>query len=166
MANFWSTGFWTPSFWSRGFWGDQPVEQSASSGIRRLQMYQMQEEALLKDAVNEAVAKVLPTKEESNERKQGQATPTRARKAKARKPAVVAREEYPEVRFKRKPIYTTTTDVNPTLPVWLAAISTEVDQWYASIIPLWKEHRQVIISKQIAANDADYRLRLLLLLAA
>jgi len=155
QASFATASFSPTSF----FFGIQ--EESASSGVRRLQLYQLQEEAL-KTGFKQAIKTVV---EEANEQEQGQTTPPRARKTKARKPAMVAREEYPEVRFKRKPIYTQPTDLNTTLPVWLALVSKEVDQWYASLIPLWEEHRRVIIKTQTAANDAEYRIRLLLLAA-
>jgi len=136
----------------------------ASSGVRRLQAYQLQEEALLKDAIKKTVEKVLSI-EGSSEQEQGQAAPERSRKAAKRKPAVVAREEYPEVRFKRNPIYTQPTPVNPTLPAWLTLISLEVDQWYLRAIPLWAERKGFLLLKQSAANDAEYRIRFLLLTA-
>jgi hypothetical protein len=139
-----------------------PAQNSASSGIRRLQMYQMQEEALLKDAIKQAVAKVEATNDQPEKRVE-QPKPVKKRKP---LPKLVPLETYEKPAFKRKPIYSAPTELNPTLPVWLASISLEVDQWYASIIPLWDEHRKVIIARQTAANDADMRLRLLLLLAA
>jgi hypothetical protein len=165
MSNFWSKGFWKPGFWVKGFWGDQTLEQSASSAIRRLQLYQMQEEELIKQAAKEAANKVVQQVEKGDEQEQRKTASQRARKAEKRTPAVVEREEYPKIRFKRKPIYTSPTPLIPILPAWLSIVSHEISQWYAKIFPLWKEHRERIIFKRSAANDAEYRIRLLLLAA-
>ena len=142
----------------------------ASSGIRRLQMYQLQEQALVKDAIQKAVAEVLNTQEEvkQDEQVQGQEAPSRKVKATPRrKPVVeVAEEHFPEVRFKRKPIYIDPTPVNENLPLWLVQTTIQTNYWVRFLIPLWKKQTQVIIeTKRAAANDADIRLRILLLAA-
>lgn len=147
-----------------------PYRASAHSGVMRLQLYKMQEEHLLKREARRAAEEALelqqPVKEENNEQVEGQATPQRARKGAKRKPAVVEREEFPEVRFKRKPIYTNPQPVVEQFPAWVTFVSLEIDSWFSQLIPLWEERKQVIISAQQAAvNDADYRLRLLLLAA-
>ena len=143
-----------------------PYRASAHSGAMRLQLYKMQEEHLLKREAQRVANEVLNQPETpKDEQVERQATPQGTRKAKKRKPAVVEREEYPEVRFKRKPIYANPQPVAENLPMWVGLVSIEIDSWYSSIIPLWKEHCRVIISKQDAVNDSDSRLRLLLLVA-
>ena len=139
-----------------------PVQQDGKSGYWRLFFMNMQEEALAK---RNAIL-VPKINEESNEQVERQATPQGARKAKKRKPAVVEREEYPEVRFKRQPIYANTQPVNENFPLWVYDISMQVDSWYTQFKPLLETNRKVIIARQTAANDADVRIRLLLLLAA
>lgn len=168
---FFNPGFQTTSFSQQafqkcafqysGFQTDE-CETGGRSGYWRLFFTKMQEESLqkTKEAIQQAV------KETISEQVEGQAAPQRARKAKARKPAVVAVEHYPEVRFKRKPIFSNPQPVVEQFPAWLSLVSLEIDSWFSTIIPLWEERKQVIIFKQQeAANDADVRLRLLLLAA-
>jgi hypothetical protein len=78
----------------------------------------------------------------------------------------VAEEHFPEVQFKRKPIYIDPTPVNENLPLWLVQTTIQTNYWVRFLIPLWKKQTQVIIeTKRAAANDADIRLRILLLAA-
>lgn len=136
-------------------------EASTRSGYWRLFFYNMQEEALKKlDAPIE-----VKVSEEPNEQVERQAAPQGARKAKKRKPTVVAIERYPEVRFKRKPIYTKPTPVAENLPLWLAEVSLEFNAWLNATVPQWRKRLQEKAKVDAAANDADYRLRILLLAA-
>jgi Fe2+ transport system protein B len=141
------------------------MDQFASSAIRRLQLYQMQEAELIKQAAKEAANKVVQQVERGNEQEQRKTATQRTRKAEKKISTVVEREKHPKIRFKRKPIYTNPTPLTPILPVWLSIVSYEISQWYANIFPLWEEHRKRIIFKRSAANDAEYRIRLLLLAA-
>jgi hypothetical protein len=154
----WGTSWsrtWGPSWGCGG-----APEQDGRSGYWRLFFTNLQEEAL------KPKPETTKPQETVLEQEQGQEAPARKSKAKTRKPAVVAVEQFPEVRFKRKPIYSDAKPVVEDFPLWLAEVSLEVDQWISSYIPLWNEHRQVIISrKKEAANDADIRLCLLLLAA-
>ena len=146
-----------------------PYRASAHSGMVRLQLYKMQEEHLLKREAQRVAEQVVKQETEKNEQVEGQATPKRARKAAPRKFALVEREEFPEVQFRRKPIFTRPMPVNTDIPIWLSFVSLEVQSWFTTFIPLWKEQNRAIIvfnqNKQSAANDADIRLRLLLLAA-
>jgi hypothetical protein len=131
------------------------------SGYWRLFFMNMQEEALKK---RDAVLVPKPN-EEPDEQIEREAAPQRARKAAPRKPTVVEPEEFPEVRFKRKPIYATAKPVNEKFPLWVYQISAQIDSWYASYLPLLEASQKVIIEQRAAANDADIRMRLLLLAA-
>lgn len=165
MNTFFGQTYLKPKYFNAAFLHGllSPANQDAQSGVRRLQMYQLQEESLKQDS-EKLKADV---KEIVLEQEQRQAAPQRTRKAKTRRPTVVAVERPPEIpRFKRRPIYENTESVNEGFPIWLAAVSQEINQWVTSYIPLWNEHQRIIISKQReAANDADIRLRLLLLAA-
>ena len=149
-----SSSFSTVSFSPKSFFFG--VQGSASSGMRRLQMYQMQEEALkkeeqktLKDVVKEAVEPAVVKK-----------------KSKQALPKLVKLVEYEKPEIPRKPIYSSPTEFNPDLAAMLHIWSMQTDEWLLSVVPLLREHRQVIIKRNTAAaNDADYRLRLLLLAA-
>lgn len=159
--SFWSSGFWSPGFWSNGFWGPTD-EPTASSGIRRLQLMQLQEEELLKESIKEAVAKVVSVAEQSKVSVEAH----KLAKQPAKLEPLVPLETFPEVKFKRKPIYTNPQPVAENFPVWLSDISLEINSWFTQLIPQWEARREVIIvAKQEAANDADIRLRLLLLAA-
>ena len=147
-----SSSFSTVSFSPKSFFFG--MQESASSGMRRLQMYQMQEEALKKEeqktikaAVKEAVEPALAKKKQV-------------------KPKLVKLVKYEKPEIPRKPIYSSPTEFNPDLAAMLHIWSMQTDEWLLSVVPLLREHRQVIIKRNTAAaNDADYRLRLLLLAA-
>jgi hypothetical protein len=152
-----SNSFSTVSFSTRSFlFGTQP-DESAPSGMRRLELYRLQEEALAeqKKAFSETIRAAVAI-----------ATPAPTKKKPKLEP-LVPLVTYEKPVFKRKPIYTEPTPLPESLPAWLTLISVEINSWFTTLIPQWEARRQVIISvqKQEAANDADIRLRLLLLAA-
>jgi len=137
----------------------------APSGMRRLMMYQLQEESLradeerkkLKQVVTEAVAKSdVPE------------SPRTENKAPAKKRRVVSSPEIapePLPPFKRAPILRTPDE---RLPEVLWMLRTEIYAQYVTTYPVLVtlQQNRVKIQQQVAAaNDADYRLRLLLLAA-
>lgn len=141
-----------------------PYRASAHSGVSRLELYRLQEQALLKRAVKEAADKVVEQETKKDEQVERKEASRRKSKTASRKFAVVEQVQ-PETFFRRKPIFRNTTPVNENFPLWVLAIDLQLQTWYAEIVPLRWIESQVIIEPSKAANDADYRLRILLLAA-
>ena len=127
-----------------------------SSGMRRLMMYQLQEESLQKD-------------QKRHIKEAAQAATEKIVKVETKKPReklepLVPLETYEVPDFKRKAIYTRPTKVEP-IPFYLAQLD-DVQGWYADLHPLWVQFKlQVVVPRVEAANDHDMRIRLLLLAA-
>ena len=131
--------------------------QDGRSGYWRLFFMQMQEEALKQyekhtntaqtvAPIHEATKKIVTTK-------------------KAKLPLLVELEEYEPPNFKRRPIYTQETKIDEQLPMVVSRGISDIGVMYREFskhIIAWrsKEKQQVE-----AANDADMRIRLLLLAA-
>ena len=134
------------------------ARQDAPSGMHRLMLYKLQEEHLQKEAekkvisqaakeVAEKVAAVKPKKKQKLE-------------------PLVPLEKYEKPRFKRRHIQPQSTGIDEEVAANLKIWSAEIDSWLIRFSYLLQAQRQVIIIEQeAAANDADYRLRLLLLAA-
>ena len=132
------------------------ARQDAPSGMHRLMLYQLQEEHLKKEAEKKTIQ--VAAKEVAEKI----VKPTKKVVKKVKK----AKQEEPIERlppFKLAPVKAPEeTDILPILKLW----SDETYSWVLSINPLLSIQAQVIIFKQnAAANDAEYRLRLLLLAA-
>lgn len=132
--------------------------QDGKSGYWRLFYYQLQEAELKKE----------------NEQKQGQETSERKVEVTQAKPVAAAGkpvrqlvqlETYEKPDFKRKAIYTQPTKTEAQLPRVVASVDWELDTMYKEFAPriiAWQIQEQ---QKVEAANDADMRIRLLLLAA-
>ena len=148
------------SFSRISFAGAQAADE-ARSGYWRLFFTQMQEDALKKrDEDEKPVTKVETSPE-----------PHVQVKIKPRKKLepLVPLETYEKPSFKRKPIYATQEVTQVPADQWQSfyAISLEVDTWLSVLIPQWESRKVELlqIKKVEAVNDADYRVRLLLLAA-
>lgn len=137
--------------------GGTPPVQDARSGYWRLFFMQMQEEALNQYEKHASTERTLaPTSEEPKK-----TTPPK----KAKLPALVELETYEIPNFKRKPIYTQETKIEAQLPTVLSKAMLDADSMYkdfAKYIVAWKQKEK---QQAEAANDADMRIRLLLLAA-
>jgi len=138
-------------------WGAGGVP-SVSSGMRRLLLYQFQEESLNKEAAKEVKAQVqdLVTAQQIQQ----------ASKPKKPLPPLVPLIKYDLPEFKRKPIYDNPTPVEETLKANLLLS----DAAWSTMLPFWQRMRDRLVEQrkkqQAAANDAEFRRRLLFLLAA
>lgn len=125
----------------------------ARSGYWRLFFMKMQEEALKNPALKEEAEKLAAAADlppiDAPERK----------KPHTKRMPLVPLEVFPEVRFKRKPIYSSPTPVSEVLPSILHDVRRSMESWLVRV------HHAVILQKQEAANDADICLRILLLAA-
>lgn len=130
-------------------------ETTGRSGYWRLFFHQLQEDALrkdeekLKEAIKEAVAPVLAD------------APTKPKKVVKLEP-LVELEEFPEVKFNRKPIFTRPPSIKQVSAAWLSSIAQKTKDDVERLQDLVAKH---VTAKVEAANDADYRIRLLLLTA-
>lgn len=78
-------------------------------------------------------------------------------------PPLVELEEYDIPNFKRKPIYTQETKIEAQLPTLLSNTTSELDAMYLGFskhVIAWRKKEKQQVE---AANDADMRIRLLLL---
>lgn len=138
------------------------TDETARSGYWRLFYYQLQEAELKK-----------------NEQEQGKEAPEGARqvteedasvgaprkRTKRKLESLVKLETFEKPEFKRKQIYSTPTKINTELPGWLLLVDNELVQMYKDFAPRIVA-QAVKFKKQVdAANDADLRIRLLLLAA-
>ena len=148
------------SFSRISFAGATAPINDGRSGYWRLFYTQLQEEALKKDADAKLPKPEVTVAETVWE-------PIK-KKPKARVKAVEPLEPIPELpKFKRKVVSTTPT-VNEQFPEFVWLMSLEIQQWYKEFQPhvLKMAENRVKINQQIeAANDADMRIRLLLLAA-
>lgn len=140
--------------------GFREAMQTGRSGYWRLFFMQMQEDSLKKDkeklkaVIKEAVAQAEPVAIKATSKKKQKLEP------------LVPLEVYEKPVFRRKPIYTSPASNTDTLRQLTVASSLEIQAMYAQFVPHLVA-RQIKIQRQVeAANDADYRIRLLLLLAA
>ena len=158
---FFSKGFWSAGFFSDKFWGGVGVI-AAKSGASRLYYYQLQEEELKK---YEQEQRETETSREGQGEKKGPRRSTKVisqpRKTDKRSDSRVIQEDEP-IPSLPKPIYQGYNRVQlPDVSPLLYGIFTEFAQWESSLRPL-----QDRLIQTEAANEEDYRVRLLLLLAA
>ena len=158
---FFSKGFWSAGFFSDKFWGGVGVI-AAKSGASRLYYYQLQEEELKK---YEQEQRETETSREGQGEKKGPRRSTKVisqpRKTDKRSDSRVIQEDEP-IPSLPKPIYQGYNRVQlPDVSPLLYGIFTEFAQWESSLRPL-----QDRLIQAEAANEEDYRVRLLLLLAA
>ena len=158
---FFSAGFWSAGFFSDKFWGGVGVI-AAKSGASRLYYYQLQEEELKK---YEQEQRETETSREGQGEKKGPRRSTKVisqpRKTDKRSDSRVIQEDEP-IPSLPKPIYQGYNRVQlPDVSPLLYGIFTEFAQWESSLRPL-----QDRLIQTEAANEEDYRVRLLLLLAA
>ena len=158
---FFSKGFWSAGFWSDGFWGGVGVI-AAKSGASRLYYYQLQEEELKK--YEQEQGKTETSGEGQGEKKGPRRSAeviSQPRKTDKRSDSRVIQEDEP-IPSLPKPIYQGYNRVQlPDVSPLLYGIFTEFAQWESSLRPL-----QDRLIQAEAANEEDYRVRLLLLLAA
>ena len=158
---FFSKGFWSAGFFSGGFWGGVGVI-AAKSGASRLYYYQLQEEELKKyeQEQGKTASQGTGQGEKKGPRRSAEVV-SESRKADQRaEPSVIQVRERPD--SLPKPIYQGYNRVQfPDVSPLLFGIFTEFAQWELSLKPLQDKLIQVE-----AANEEDYRVRLLLLLAA
>ena len=135
------------------------ARQDAPSGMHRLMLYKLQEESLQQEAERRVIRAAAVEAAES--------VTLPSKKVKTKLEPLVPLEVYERPKFRRPVIRTDQTPVLESLPIWLTLVSSEINSWFTTLIPQWEARRQVIIStsKLEAANDADIRLRLLLLAA-
>ena len=147
--------------------GVTPPEQDGRSGYWRLFFTQMQEEALKQyDKKKAELGEALPVAlKEVVEKAQPKVAPKKRVEPKP-EPLFQPELELPKL----KPIYRPpqAAPMPDQFPAFMLLASVEVRQWYLDFQPhlIKMLENQVKIKQQIAANDADIRLRLLLLLAA
>jgi len=137
--------------------GGVPPTQDGRSGYWRLFFMRMQEEALRQYEKHTATERpVAPTLEEPKK-------PAPSKKAKP--PPLVTLETYEAPDFKRKPIYTQETKIEAKLPTVVSRLGLDTEAMYkgfAKHVAAWCEKEKQQIE---AANDADMRIRFLLLAA-
>lgn len=137
--------------------GGTPPVQDEKSGYWRLFFMRMQEEALRQyEKHTSSERTVAPTLEE---------TKKSAPSKKTKLPPLVTLDTYEVPDFKRKPIYTQETKIEAQLPTVVSNAGSKTDSMYkefARHINAWREKEKQQIE---AANDADMRIRFLLLAA-
>lgn len=141
--------------------GGQP-EQDGKSGYWRLFYYQLQEAELKKNEQEQGKEAPSGARQVAEE----VATVAHPRKSTKRKLEPLVRlETFEKPEFRRKAIYSNPTKLNTKLPALLLAIDNELAQMYKDFAPRIVA-QAVKFNKQVdAANDADLRIRLLLLAA-
>lgn len=132
------------------------MEQSSGrSGYWRLFFSSMQEESLRKEkeALTAEIQKAV-----------GEGS------AKAKKPVklepLVPLETYEPIQFKRKSITLAPIPWGAGLQEWVAGISDKTQQMYADFWPLLLRMQEEARRRIEAVREADYRIRLILLLSA
>lgn len=142
--------------------GGTPPTQDGKSGYWRLFYYQLQEAELEKEKLKRAQEQEKETAEGKSE-----ATSKAATVVQNTKPVkLIPLEVYEKLEFKRKAIYTQPTKIQAKLPAAVKVVDSELGRMYKEFAPrilAWQIQEQ---QKVEAANDADNRIRLLLLLAA
>lgn len=156
MSQYFRQDYLKPAYFKVGYLrgADEEPTSDGRSGYWRLFFMQLQEEALKKKE------ELAPQETQQHEEA---AKPPKTKKQKL--PPLVPLEEYEKPNFKRKKIFTDPTEVQETLAPWMLLSSTVVDSWVSALVPIWAEHKKAIIQQREAANDAEYRIRLLLLAA-
>lgn len=137
-----------------------PETNTGKSGYWRLFFTQMQEEAL-KQYEAKTGKSVAPVVAESTK-----AGILPKRKPKRKLEPLVPLEHYELPKFNRVPTNESKITVDEALPGWLLSVDVELQTMYSQFAPLIEQRRVKIDAQIAAANDADYRRRLLLLLAA
>jgi len=135
----------------------ESLSQDVRSGYWRLFLLEMQEESLRKDQekLKKAVAEAV-------ERSTAPEVLT-PKKLKVVLEPLVQLEEFPETRFKRRIIKLAPVLVVPALPAWVAGVARKTEDDVTSLQVLVARHTAAKLVA--AANDNDFRLRILLLIA-
>ncbi len=142
--------------------GGTPPVQDGKSGYWRLFYYQLQEAELEKDEQEQGKEATEGTRQAAEE---VAALDTTSKRTKRKLEPLVKLETFEKPDFKRKQIYSAPSPINTALPVWLLSVDIELAQMYKDFAPRIVA-QAVKFKKQVdAANDADHRIRLLLLAA-